>query len=290
MTDLVVWTGPVAQFQVQGATVPGARELFIGCCGDLTPPCKPPTCPTVGEAVRSSPALLLSRAGMTAQELGDLFLGAFSAGGSILKRVLENPDYRAVTTAVLLSDATYTSSWIGNPADRLPPAIEGYVRYATDVALGPGDKLFVATASPSPNKTWATGVENLAAIRREVEARTGYTFEPIGDFYGVDPQPECAFKLGNVIFAEYPMKPLGHGHTAIAPQVWQKILHPWLLKGKGPIESATGIAEPPPPPGKQQQKPPSPSNGIGIEHVLIVLASAAAGYLVADRVMGRHDR
>ncbi len=30
------------------------------------------------------------------------------------------------------------------------------------------------------------------------------------------------------------MKPLGHGHTTIAPQVWQNVLQPWLA-GATPV-------------------------------------------------------
>lgn len=286
MADLVVWTGPVAPFQVPGATVPGADELFINCCGDLTPPCRPPTCPDLGDALMGSPDALLSRANISPADLDDLFLGAFSAGGSIVKRLLENPAYRNLATAVLLSDASYTASWL-NTADRIPPAIEGYVEYAIQVASGPGDQLFVATASPMPNKNWATGVENLAAIRREVEVRTGRTFDPV-EFYGVTPAPERAFKLGNVLFAEYQAEPLGHSHNVIAPQVWQKILLPWLIKGKGAIESPGGLVDPDEPPQPGPVKPPEDDTTIGIiGGVLLGLVSVGVGYYVVDRLTRR---
>jgi hypothetical protein len=284
VTDLVVWTGPVAPFQVPGATVVGAQELFVSCCGDLTPPCKPPTCPDIGAAVMGNPDALLSRAGLTSSDIDELYLGAFSAGGSILKRVLENPAYRDLATAVLLSDATYTTGWIGNPAERNPPPIEGFVQYAVEVASGPGDKLFVATASPMPNSNWSTGVETLGAVRREVEVRTGRTFDPIDSFFDVDPQPERAYKLGNVIFAEYSVEPLGHGHTKIAPQVWQKILQPWLDKGKGAVESPGGIIDPNIPP---QPQPLPTDEGIGVGGVLLGLLGAGVGYLVVSKLMRR---
>lgn len=285
MQDLVVWTGPVADFQVPGATVPGARELFIGCCGDLTPPCKPPTCPTIGEQVRGDPGRLAERAGMAPENVSDLFLGAFSAGGSILKRCLTNPAYRRAATAVMLSDATYTASWV-DPGARIPPAVEGYVQYGVDVVNGPGDKLFVATASPAPNKHWATGVENLAAIRREIEKRTGKVFEPLDHFYGVTPGPERAFKLGNVIFGEYPLKPLGHNHPAIAPQKWQKILQPWLHKGKGPVDSAGGIDDEPdvrPPENGGEPNGARPAGGLTVADWLTIGAITAGGVYVGYR-------
>jgi hypothetical protein len=280
MTDLVAWTGPVAQFQVPGATVPGAKELFITCEGMRGPN---PYCPDIGEALRSSPTALAARAGVA--ELDELYLGAFSAGGSILKRLLATQAYRDATTAVMLSDATYTTGWVGDPADRNPPPIDGYVQYAVDVASGPGDKLFVATASPMPNKNWSTGVETLAAIRREVEARTGRTFDLLDDFFGIEPQPERAYKLGNVIFAEYPAEPLGHGHTKIAPQVWQQILQPWLAKGKGAIEASGGLIDPTP-----QPTPTNGDDGVNIGAVLLGLLGVGAGYLAISKLMRRRDR
>jgi len=174
--------------------------------------------------------MLLQRAGISAVD--NLLLAAFSAGGSILRRLLETPSYRQVTAAVHLADATFTSSWLDQAA-RQPPAIEGFVQYGVDVVNGLGDKLLVATASPSPNKTWATGIENLAAIRKEIEARTGQSFVERADFFGVDPAPSVVHQLGNVLFASYPAEPLGHGHTAIASQIWQRIITPWMAKGTG---------------------------------------------------------
>lgn len=285
MQNLVVWTGPVAPFHVTGATVPDAKEIFIQCCGDLTPPCQPPTCSTIGSSVMGSPDALLARAHMSRDQLSDLFLAGFSAGGSILKRVLTNPEYRKVTTAVHGADATYTASWVGNPANRNPPAIEGYVQYAVDVAQGPGDKLLVLTASPVPNKNWATGVENLGAIRREVERRTGRQFVKRSNFFNIDPGPAHTYQLGNVLLAEYPMNPLGHGHTTIASQVWQKIIQPWLAKGKGPVDlpgpvqpgNGNGDGKPPVTPPTV----PRPRTEIGLTEALIGIGTVAAGYLVA---------
>lgn len=280
MTDLVVWTGPVANFQVPGATVPGAKELFLSCCGNLTPPCTPPTCSTIGSQLAGSPSALLARAGVN--ELNDLFFGAFSAGGSIIKRMLSNPEYRKLTTAVHLADATYTGGWV-DKANRVPPAIEGFVQYAVDVAQGPGDQLFIATASPNPNYQWATGIENLQAMRREIERRTGRSFEPVGGL-GIDKEPEHTYKLGNVLFGEYSgASNIGHGHTQLAGQIWQQIINPWLAKGKGPIDQPGGLPPTPPgpvePPGLQPVVP-----GIGVGEILIGIGAAVAGYLVVRRL------
>lgn len=282
MENLVVWTGPVAEFQVPGATLPGARTVFIGCCGDLTPPCQPPTCPDIGNAVMGSPSALFGRVGVPEQNVGELFLAGFSAGGSILKRVLENQSYRVRVTAVHAADATYTSTWI-DAAQRIPPHVEGYVLYGVDVAQGPGDKLFVATASPAPNKNWATGVENLGAIRREIERRTGRGFVERSNFFGITPEPERVYQLGNVILAEYPMRPLGHGHTTIAGQVWQKIIQPWLAKGKGPVAESGGLPGQPP----VTLPPPGPPGGIGIGEIALGLVALAGGYFIVRKLMER---
>lgn len=276
MRDLVVWTGPVAKFQVPNATVPGAEELFIGCYGD-----RAPHCPSIGEQVAGSPSALLARAGISEGDLGDLFFGAFSAGGSIIKRLMLNSDYRSRTTSVHLADATYTGGWIDKP-NRVPPPIEGFVQYAVEVAQGPGDKLFIATASPNPNFEWATGIENLRAIRQEVEKRTGRTFELIGGL-GIDKEPERTYKLGNVLFGEYDgASNIGHGHTMLAGDIWQNLIQPWLAKGKGPIDQPGGITppgpgpQPPLPPGPQPVEPP----GISIGELLIGAGAAVAGFLI----------
>ena len=94
----------------------------------------------------------------------------------------------------------------------------------------------------------------MRAAKAAIEERTGRLFVSRGDFFGIEPSPERVYQLGNVIFAEFPAHPLGHGHNAIAGQVWEKIIQPWLAKGKGEIGVPGGLA-PPPLPGKEKQKP-----------------------------------
>jgi hypothetical protein len=281
VSDLVVWTGPVANFQVPGATVPGAKELFIGCFGD-----RPPHCPTIGNQIAGSPSALLAKAGVA--ELDDLFFGAFSAGGSIIKRMMLNADYRARTTSVHLADATYTGGWV-DKANRVPPAIEGFVQYAVDVAEGPGDKLFIATASPNPNFQWATGIENLQSMRHEIEKRTGRTFELVSGL-GIAKEPEHTYKLGNVLFGEYSgAANIGHGHTQLAGDIWQNIINPWLAKGKGPVEQPGGMLPPGPGPGPVEPPGPQPwaEPSLGIVDVLVGIGSAAVGFLITRSFVKR---
>jgi hypothetical protein len=215
-------------------------------------------------------------------------MAGFSAGGSIMKRLLENSEYRAITAAVHAADATYTGAWV-DESRRLAPPIEGYVLWAVDVINGTGDKLFVATASPRPNKTWATGIENLQAIRREVERRTGQIFVERGDFFGVNPGPDHVYQLGNVLLAEYPEVPLGHGHFTIAPQIWQKIIQPWVAKGKGPLDFPGGVEPPGPGPGPGSVVPGEepPSIGWGFRELVLFLGFSAASYYGIARWLKR---
>jgi hypothetical protein len=225
---LVVWSGPVAEFQVRGATLEGASRIFLACRGDKVP--GDPYCPAVGQKYEQSPALVFKKAGVP-DDGQPLVLAAFSAGGSTFRRLLAHREYRDRTTAVLLFDATYTASWL-NKARRETPPIAPFVEYAVDVVGDPG-KLLVATASPNPNGQWGTGIDNLRALRKEIEKRTGRHFAKMDGFFGISPLPDAAYRLGNVIIAEFPPKPLGHGGhaTKLSPEVFAKILAPFLGAG-----------------------------------------------------------
>lgn len=277
MADVVIWTGPVNFEQVgPGATLPGAREINIGCFGD-----RPPHCPSIAEGMRDGDGRmlprLLSKYGLAEGELGVFAIGAFSAGGSLVKRLLLDERDRASIDVVHLADASYTSSW-QDERQRIPPPIEGYVRYALDAISGP--HLFVATASPIPNKSWASGVENLQRLRAEVERQSGRSFERLRGFYGIEPGPDAAYRLGGVILGEYPLKPIGHGHNAIASQVWDKIIKPWLA-GK-PDQT------PAPPGNKGNQTEPAAASSAGAGPLLsfaLGAALGAAGGLLAGRAI-----
>jgi hypothetical protein len=246
---LVLWAGPSKPSQI---AVPNAKELFLYCVFGSAWKGTDRHCPTLGDKLAENPALLVDKAGM---DPTDIFMGSFSAGGSVLKRMLMKQLYRDKTSFLHLADATYTSEWV-DKASRTPIAIEGFTRYAVDVINGGGDKLMVATASENPNGQYASGVENLHAMRDEIEARTGGQFELMDHFFDVSPLPALgAWKLGNVILADYcsqtqPCSPnIGHGGhvSTIGNQIWQKILIPWLDKGRGPVGEPGGMDPPPPP-------------------------------------------
>jgi hypothetical protein len=243
MADLVLWAGPVAEFQVPGATVPGATKHFFGCRGDVTPDY--PYCPGLADGWvdgggRRLPKLLAS-IGLNESDVGRIYLGAFSAGGSAWKRLLENDADRARITALMLSDAMYT-------APTTTP-IEGFVRFGLDALRDP-NKLFVATVSSSPNKTYGSGSDVMRATKAEIEKRAGVHFES-GGVLPLSTQPQALFTAttGNVIFADYGMTGGGHGfHPQIAPEVWQRMLLPWLaLRAVTPGGNGPGSGEEPTP-------------------------------------------
>lgn len=214
MSRIVFWTGPVNLAQAgAGATVPGASRLNIPCTGDGSD--GGPTCGTRADSWGTLPGT---------QPGDELFLGAFSAGGSGLKRFLLHPEARAQTRALMLADATYTD-W-ASPGKPLAP--EGFVLFGLDALAG--DKMFVATCSASPNKNMPNGSQTLESIRLEIERRSGRTFTEVDpSSLGVSPPPVRAWRLGNnILFADYQMTVPHGGQVGIASQYWQNVLTPWL--------------------------------------------------------------
>lgn len=242
-SDLVLWAGPVADFQVPGATVPGATKHFFSCVGDVQP--GKANCPALADgwldgSGRRLPKLLAS-IGLSESDVGRIFLGAFSAGGSAWKRLLENDADRARITAVMLSDAMYTAP--------TPAPIEGFVRFGLDALRDP-DKLLMATVSSSPNKTYGSGSDVMRATLAEIEKRGGVKFRE-GGVLPLSTQPNAIYTAasGNVIFADYGMTGGGHGfHPQIAPDLWQRLLVPWLgLRAIVPGSGGGGIQPQPSP-------------------------------------------
>lgn len=291
MFDVVFWTGPVGLFQVPGATVyddpDPPVEIAVGCTGDGS---SPPRCSDLAWSLRSGGGGsildgMVERAGASPSEVRDVFVGAFSAGGGVVKRMLQNVEDAERVRAVLLSDATYSGAW-ADKSRRIPVVSRELVDFGVRVATGPGDQLWVATASPSPNKQWATGVEVLREYQRQIEERTGRQFERLGHFYGVEPAPDEAYQLGTVIFAYYPMEPLGHGHTEVAPEVWKRILWPWL------DELREGPKPPgPEPPGPEPPGPlpVSPPSGDWMVRLVAVLGGAFAGWVALRLIMEKRS-
>lgn len=237
MADVVLWFGPIGPDEVAGAGIPGVKSSFWWCHGS-----KVPWCPQMGQELQNGSLSVQRTTGVS--PLDHIYIGAYSAGGSVVKRMLMRDEYLDKTIAVHLADATYTSGWV-DAKERLPVVEEGFMRYALDVASSGGSKLLVATASPIPNGQWASGHENLRAMAAAIEKETGRAFVKRSDFFGVVPLPTEVLQLGNIVFALYPEPGLGHRHQKLAKQVWEKIIQPWSktrtpLGGAGSANLADG--------------------------------------------------
>jgi len=242
----VLWFGPVNGFQVKGATVGAAKPYFLTCTGDGSD--GQPTCADRAEAWKASSGRrlpgLFERVKIPEGEVGRLYLGAFSAGGQCLKRVALHAADRALITAMLLSDATYTIEWQDQKKGLTKP-IEGFLHYAMDcIADG---RLFLATASGAPNKSYASGAQSLDGLRRGVEATLGEdmddaTADPIWSGLRA---PVRAWRKRNVILADFG-DAYKHGEhaTVLAPILWPRAI---ALSAPASPTSPSGPVTPVPP-------------------------------------------
>jgi hypothetical protein len=226
MAGLTFWTGPVSYAMTASAVVPGTTHKVIECSGAT----KLPYCKDVSASMlagsRRLPSLL---AKLDVDSADPIVLAAFSAGGRFVRELVSSPEDRLMVRAVMLSDATYSD---GRDAEGRPTVSADWVSFGEFCADERNGRLWVATASPSPNYGKPTGVETLTELLRRIQERVGRPFQPVDGFYGVSPAPLAAWRLGNVVFAGYPMEPLGHGgHVELARETFSKILVPWLERG-----------------------------------------------------------
>lgn len=239
------WLGPVNLQQVSGAVIADGPTYNLTCTGDGSP-----TCGAIAEGFtdgdgRKLPGLLASFGADPSEQVA---LAAFSAGGSVMKRMCLHPADRAQLRVVHSADASYEAT-AGTHAP-----VEGYARYMQDALTDP-TKLFVATASANPNKSYGSGIEIITATRQLVEQRTGQQFVLGGALPGVDPQPAQLWRLGphgNIWIAEYPSVPHGQHATLLAPQIWAGLIRPWLA---GQLQPGPGPVPPGPKPGPTPAQP-----------------------------------
>lgn len=240
-TTAALWSGPVNLTQVAGATIPGAPALNVTCTGDGSPSCLQIAESWVDSAGRRLPTLLRSKG---LPEDTPVAAAAFSAGGSILKRLCLSAADRAQMPVVHSADASYEA------VAGQRPFVEGYVLYALE-ALHDPSKLFVATASAGANKNFGSGIEIITSTRKEIERRSGQQFQLGGVLQGVTPQPTALWRLGERVWiAEYPDISHGQQATLLAPQIWKGLILPWLggASGPGPVPSPPGPGPAPPTP------------------------------------------
>lgn len=222
----VIWFGPVASWQVKGATVRDVKPQFVTCTGDGSD--GRPTCAARAEAWKDASGRrlpgLFKWLNIKPGEVTQLYLGAFSAGGQSIKRIALHATDRAMLTGVLLSDGTYTTEWLDQKKGIAKP-IEGFLRYAVD-CISDG-RLFLATASSTPNKNYPSGAQSLDGIRRGIESELRCTLDdamadPI--WKGLKP-PVRAWRKRNVIFADFGAAYKHNEHaTRLAPILWPRAL------------------------------------------------------------------
>jgi hypothetical protein len=235
MPGLTFWTGPVSYELTAGAVVPGTTHKVIECSGAT----KLPYCKDVSASMlqgsRRLPSLLTK---LGVDEGEPIILAAFSAGGRFVRELVTSPEDRAMVRAVMLADATYSD---GLDAQGRPTVNQDWVSFGAYCADPGNGTLWVATAGPNANYGKPTGTETLSELLRQVQERVGRPFEPVEGFYGVLPAPLAAWRLGNVVFAGYPLEPLHHGgHVDLARETFSKILVPWL-QGGGILPEAGGV-------------------------------------------------
>lgn len=231
--------------QVPGATVPGAAMYNVQCTGDGAAGTR--VCRNVVNRWSSGGSYLggmMSALQVSPVGADPFYFGAFSAGGIVVKVLLTSAADRRRVRAVMLSDAIYGDLG-GN---------EGFVAYAVEAAQS-GDRMFVATSSSAGGTGTTPGNIRLGELRREVERRLGASFEeqPPEVWQGIVKYlPVRLWRMGSVWLADYEGT-IGHGHTVLAPGLWQKLLQPWDAAASpllSPFESLPGETPQPLLPGE----------------------------------------
>ena len=229
--SVIVWTGPISAMQAKPAVPPGWRLANITCTGDGAP-----TCADIAERWTANDRKLPGL--MKAAKVRDgeaLYLGAFSAGGQIVKRALKNAEDRARVRGVLLSDATYTATWGNAKKAKLGPMDEGFLLFAID-AVRDGRPM-LATVSSNPNKDMPSGAQTLRALKDELERR-GVLFDDAQSdplWLTLEREPIASWRANNVLLADFGDRYKHAEHAEeIAPAVW-----PLLARRDAPTQEST---------------------------------------------------
>jgi hypothetical protein len=248
--------------------------MSVACTGDGSPSCSQIADSWLDANGRRLPALLQQKG--LAQD--SVIVGAaFSAGGSILKRLCLSDADRQQLRVCHSADASYEAT--GGPDG--PAPVEGYIRYAQEALTDP-TKLFVATASANPNKTFGSGIQVLNATRLELQRRAGIVLQQVATMPGLEGVPCTVFTLGGAWFAECPTIPHGEHATKLAPKIWQALILPWL--------AGTPSAPPGPPsvpPVEPPPLPPAANGGTTAQNLAAFVGGVLIGYgalrLISDR-------
>lgn len=273
--DVTIWNGPVNLAQANGCWAPGSKPYSLDCRGDGTPSCAAQSEAWTDGAGRKIPNAL-AHFGLAEESVDELDLAAFSAGGSVVKRLTLAPADCTRVRVVYLADAMYTD-WL-SPGKPTPP--EGFVLFALQALAGP--HLLVATVSSNPNPTKSgvlpSGSQTMAAVRAEIEKRSGLSFVQLGDIPGLMVQPAAAWQLGNVILADYQARVPHGGHaTTLAPNWWKAVVLPWIATGSAP--SSEGPPSPPLPPASPPAARPASEDFSGLCNAAAFVAGAGLAFL-----------
>lgn len=266
-----IWFGPVSLQQVQGASVSGVPATNVACTGDGNPTCGAIADSWLNANGRRLPALLQQK---NLPPDAVIAAAAFSAGGSILKRLCLDAADRQQLRVVHSADASYET---GKGPDG-PTWVEGYTRYALQALTDP-TKLFVATASAGANKSFGSGIDVLRSTRLELQRRAGVTIPQVSGMPGVLDVPGAVYQLGRVWFGEFPGVPHGQHATFLAPKIWQALILPWLAG------VPSGPPQQPPPTSVPPVSTPAAGDDTG-STALAFVGGAVLGYGAA-RLIGR---
>lgn len=227
---LVLWAGPINEQQTPDATIDGARRFFFVCTGDgsIPPRCSDFVTSQGGSILNG----ILSRLNLRSEDVGDIYLGAFSAGGQLWKPLLLNEADRSRIKGIMMHDAAYE---IGSPQS--PKFSEGFVRFGLDAARDPS-KFMLMTGSFSPNvprpgEVYQSGADTVRATADEIERRLGASIGSSDNWPSSVARPTTIRGNGkNLFVAEYQDR--GHGAMAgDAGGLWKQALQPWVSSGGG---------------------------------------------------------
>lgn len=227
MSKSLLWFGPVSILQVQPTVPEGYKLDVMGCLGNVVD--GKPTCAARADAWRNVDGSRVP----TMREWLRLpaephVLAAFSAGGQVVKRLCLHPADRSEVRGVYLADAVYTTVWLDKPhVAGFDPLLEGLVQFAL-AAIEDGRPM-VATASSSPNGNYPSGAQSLAALRIEIERRSGKSFCDVREAFEQQPQelksPVRADGLENLLFVDFGSTYAHGAHPlAIAPVLLPRML------------------------------------------------------------------
>lgn len=249
---ITFWTGPANLSQVgANAVIPGTEAAAIPCVGAYdTPLCRDLAWSWRDAQGRRLPGLF-ARLGLD-EGVGDVFLCAFSAGGSLVRALASHPTDREMIRLTYFADATYSDGWAGDRPILTPELLE-----LAEATISSPRRLMVCTAGESPNYGKPSAAQVLDELRRVLEEKYG-AFDPEPVLDRLEPAPVWAARKGNLVLARYGLQPLAHaGHaTELAGRVIPALVVPWYQAGMGLPTS--GVGTPTVPPGTPPAPPVEP--------------------------------